>query len=375
MALNRRIFYATHAVGLAPNSSAVYTPIHGAQSAGLSTNYTLQNIQELGQINLYQLIELIPEIEVTLEKVLDGYPLMYHLATQGTIDGSLVGRSAQQAMCAVSVYTDTQSSASGVPTSSIECSGMFWGTSSFTFPVDRPFTESLTLVGNTRINKNVSPTFLPNFTNTDAPLSLAGSGGTQLRQHMIFFPVLTASGSTAYTLERSQTLDVNGQVNAFLTILPPDVVGISTSGTNDVFANTGDFGCHIQNITVTVNAGRDAVYELGKKFPYFRFMQFPLSVTTEITTIAGNLDTLQATEAGLDGQGNNVLNRTIKLRCLEGTWIDLGTQNKCQSVSFGGGNADGGNDNLTYSYITYNTYLVSHPQDPSNGQGSVRWPY
>lgn len=373
MAANRRIFYAGEAMGFAPNSTTTYTPVHGGQQVGINTNYTLQNVQELGQIALYQLIEMIPEIEITAEKVLDGYPLMYHLATQGTIDGSLVGRSNQQTMFAVSVFGDTQSAASGTPTSQIECSGMFWSQSSFNFSTDRPFTESLSLVGNTKTSKSSAYTFTPSFTNTDAPLAMAGSGGVQIRQDMIFYPIL--GSGYAGTLERSTALDINGQLNAFLTILPADLPGISSSGTNDISASTGDFGCHIQSASVSVSAGRDSILELGRKFPYFRFMNFPVQVTSEFSIIATNLDTNNATEAGIDGQGNNVINRTIKLRSKDGTWIDLGTQNKLQSVSFGGGNADGGNATLSYSYITYDAYLIAHPMDPSNGVGSVVWPY
>jgi hypothetical protein len=374
MAAPRRIFYATHAIGAAPLSSTNYAVIHGAQTAGVNTNYSLQNIQELGQVALYELIELIPEIEVTIEKVLDGYSPIYHLVTQGTTDGSLAGRSDQQAMIAMSVYGDTQSSASGTPVGQIEMSGMFWSQHSLSFPVDRPFMENCTLVGNNKINKTASPDFTPTFTNTDAPLALAGSGGVQIRNDMIFYPILNGAGYTG-GLETVTTLDVNGQSNAFLTILPPDIPGISASGTNDINATTGDFGCHIQNITASVNAGRDAILELGRKYPYYRFMSFPVAVTCEISIIATNVDNNIATEQGLDGLGDNLLNRTIKLRAREGSWLNLGTQNKCQSVSFGGGGADGGNSTLTYSYITYDQYYFAHPEDPSVLLGNIPYPY
>ncbi len=376
MPTNRRVIYATHAVGIAPLSATgtAYTSIHGLQSAGVNTNYTLENIQELGQLAIYQLVEQIPEIEATLEKVLDGYPLMYHLATQGVVDGSMIGRSNAQCMLALSVYGDTQTASSGTPTSQIECSGMWWSQSSFTFGTDRPFTESLTLVGNNKVNKSSLPDYLAAFTNTDAPFAAVGSGGVQLRRDMIFYPILAAADPN-FGKETSTALDVNNQLNAFLTILPPDITGISSSGTNFIQASTSDFNAHIQSITVSINAGRDSILELGRKFPYFRFVNFPVAVTTEVTVIASDCDLLAASEAGLDGQGNNTVNRTIKLRAREGTWIDLGTHNKCQSVSFTGGNADGGNVTTTYSFITYNDYLIAHPNDPSNGVGSVKWPF
>jgi hypothetical protein len=307
-----------------------------------------------------------------MEKVLDGNPLMFHLATQGVIDGSLVGRSNAQCMFAVSVYGDTQSAASGTPTSQIECSGLWFSQSGFTFTTDSTFKETLSAVGNNKANKTASPDYTPSFTNTDAPASLSGSGGVNFRKDMIFYPILGGSGYAA-GLETGSTLDVNGQLNAFLTILPPDIPGISTSGTNN-YVN-GDFQAHITSITCNVNAGRDSVLELGRRFPYFRFVNFPVAVNCEISVIASQTDPLTASEAGIDGQGNDIVNRTIKLRAREGTWINLGTTNKCQSVSYTGGNADGGNVTTTFSYITYNNYTVSHPSDPSNGSGGVIWPY
>ena len=197
---------------------------------------------------------------------------------------------------------------------------------------------------------------------------------------MVFYPILGGVGY-AGGLETTATMDVNGQLNAFLTILPTNINGISSSGTNDINASTGDLGCHVQSINVSVNAGRDSILELGRRYPYSRFMTFPCAVTTEISIIATDMDTLIAQEAGatltaaqalVNNQGDNTLYQTIKLRAKEGTWINLGTLNKCQSVSFGGGNTDGSNSILTYSYITYDNYFISHPSDPSPPS---TWPY
>jgi hypothetical protein len=277
-------------------------------------------------------------------------------------------------MFATSVFGDTQSASSGVPTSEISCSGLYWSDSGFTFGTDAPFQETISWIGNNKVAKSSSFDFLPQFTNNDAPLSLAGSGGVQIRKDMIFQPILNGVGY-AGGLETTTGLDTNGQLKAFLTILPPEVTGISASGTNDISPTTGDFGCHIQSINVSVAAGREAVLELGKKYPYFRFVNFPTAVTCEISIIGTQADVFNASEAGFDGQGNNTPYRTIKLRAREGLWIDLGTANKCTSVSMAGGDAGGGNVSLTYSYTNYNQYLISHPADPSVLNGNLVWPY
>lgn len=363
VSLNRRVYFPTHLIGFAPFQTNAYIAGHGVQTVGVNTNFTLEPILELGQSALYQLIEQIPEIEVSTEKVLDGSPLLYHLCTRGALDNSLFGRANQRCMFGMSVYGDTQNSSSGVPTSSIECSGMYWSQHSFTFGTDGPFKEALSLVGNNKLYKSSNYNFAPTgFLNTDAPLSLVGSGGVQLRRDLIFYPIL-GTGDPSRAKETSNTLDTNGQVNAFLTILPPDVQGISSSGTNDRIG--GDqFTAHLQSISTSINAGRDAILELGRKEPYFRFLTIPVTTTCEISTIATEADTISATELGNDGVGNNLTNRTIKIRSREGTWIDLGTQNKLQSVSFQGGGTDGGQVTSTYSYNTYNFYTVAHPQDP-----------
>ena len=39
--------------------------------------------------------------------------------------------------------------------------------------------------------------------------------------------------------------------------------------------------CHIQNITVSKNFGREQLLELGRKAPYHRFVSFPLNLRSK----------------------------------------------------------------------------------------------
>lgn len=362
---NRRIYYATQAFGIAPNSSNNYIQTHGVQSVGVNTNFTLDQVLELGQISLYQLVEQIPEIELTSSKVLDGYPLLMCLATNGAPSANLAGRSNQRFMGAISVYSDVQQSSSGTPVSQMVCSGMYFSQSSFSFNTDGNFTESFTAVGNNKAWLTSGFTFTPTYDNNDSPLSIAGSGGVNFRKDMIFYPIITGVGIPGYAQERTTTLDSNGQLIAFLTILPPDIPGISSSGTNDRDSG-GQFGAHVTSINTSVNLGRDSILELGRKEPYFRFANFPVEVSTDITITSTQGEMVNATELGTTSDGNNLVNRTIKLRAREGTFIDLGTKNKLSSLSYTGGDAGGGQVAVTYSYKTYNDYTVTHPRDPSN---------
>lgn len=368
---NRRIFFATQAIGIAPLGSDSYTAVHGAQRVGINTNFTLDQILELGQISVYQMVEQIPEIEVSATKVLDGYPLLLHLSTYGSPNASLVGRSNQRCSLAISIYSDNQSSATGVPVGQIVCSGLYFSQSSFNFTTDGTFQENWVAVGNNKSWLSSAFTFTPTFNNQDSPLSLADSGGVNIRKDMIFYPILTGSYMAGYSQERGTALDVNGQVIAFLTILPPDINGISSSGTNDRDSN-GQFGAHITSITCSTNVGRDAILELGRKEPYFRFANFPVEVTSEITIIGTDNDNIQATELGVRGDGNNLYDRSIRLRAREGTFIDLGIKNKLTGTTYGGGDTGGGQVSITYSYRTLNDYTVTHPQDPSP---TITYPY
>ena len=64
---NNRIFYACQAVGLKPmgNPTGDYKVAHGVQSVGITTNFNLEQAFELGQIQIYENIEGLPDVEVT----------------------------------------------------------------------------------------------------------------------------------------------------------------------------------------------------------------------------------------------------------------------------------------------------------------------
>jgi len=350
---NKRLFYAVYAAGIARDGSASYTPIHGLQSVGLTTTFNLEEVFEIGQVNIYEQIETLPDIEVTLEKVLDGYPPIYLLATQQGTSSSLVGRSVAKCSVALSIFNDTNDSASGTPNTEVNMSGMYVSSPSWNFPVDGNFTESLTLVGNHKQWKSAAFTFSGSiFNNLDQPLAVtSGVGGVNRREDLLFTPTGNAWTGTNYTILPA------GQYGG--------IPGISTSGTNDKTADV--YGAHIQNISVSTNLGRTNLNELGRKNPYFRYVEFPIEVTCEIECININGDQVSAAEDGVvPGSGTNLEDKRIKLVCREGTILDLGTRNKLASVSDTGGDATGGNRSMTFSFSNFNYLNVTHVQDPAS---------
>jgi hypothetical protein len=381
-ATNKRIFYAIEQVGIKADGGSYNwgdaDVVYGAQSVGITTNYNLVQAFELGQLAIYENIEEIPDVEVTLSKLLDGSPLMFHLSTQDASSPTLAGRSTAKCMFAMGIFPDTNESATGNPPSLVACSGMFVGSAGYNFPLDDNFTEDVTLVGNHKIWLNqpgygdtLATLPDPNFpgatrfaNNNDTP---PGTGGVNRRQDMQF-EFVTGSG-----------LDVNGMVaDPDATILPPEVFGISNSGTNEK-SNGIDFDAHLSNITVSVDFGREAINELGRKGPYHRFVTFPVEVSTEIEITATSGDVVSATEEGIYTTGagqcddlGNLKDRTIRISTCEGTRIYLGTKNKLASVNYTGGEAGGGNVSVSYSYTTFNDFTVLHPEDV-NSSGATWW--
>lgn len=359
-----RIFYAVHQVGMALIGTQSFTEVHGVQSIGITTNFNLEQVFELGQISLYENIENIPDVEVTMERVLDGYPLAYHLATQGSPSATLSGRSAAKTIVGLSIFDDTQDAASGTPVSECQMSGMFISSLTYTAPVEGNITESVTMVGNNKVWDTSAPfAFNGAFDDTDFPVAVAGSGGVNRREDVIFDMDIT--GATP--------LDINGSVADPVvtgsyrgTVLPQDIDGISSSGTNDRDSE-GNFAAHVQTITVSTDLGREELFELGRRGPYFRFVNFPIEVTCEIETLTTEGDKVSAIEDGIYGNGDNLLDRTIFVRFREGTTLDLGTKNKMSSVTYTGGDATGGNVSATYSYSNFNVLTVEAWHDPTPG--------
>ena len=364
---NNRIYYAVHQVGLkADGDIGAFTEVHGAQSVGMTTNFNLEQVFQLGELAIYENIEDIPDVEVSLSKVLDGYPPMYLLASTNATTPTLPARAKEKSIFGLAIFDDTLESATGAPGSVVECSGMFIGSVAYNFPLDDNFSEDITLVGNDKVwlndpkptNPNLStPSFSGAFDNLDSPI---GTGGVNRRENLTL------------TYDGGEGLDVNGMVaDSDSTILPPEVFGISTSGTNEKVS--GDFSAHLSSISVSTDLGRESINELGRKAPYDRSVTFPIEVTcdVEVTSISG--DMISATEEGIYTTGSdpcedggNLLDRTIRVATCEGTRIYLGIKNKLSSVNYTGGDAGGGNVSATYSFTTFNDFTVMHSGDPNS---------
>jgi hypothetical protein len=217
--------------------------------------------------------------------------------------------------------------------------GMYVSQVGYNFTADGNATETMTLVGNNKVRATGSFLF-SGFTSAHGVTSLspAAAEGVNRRQHMVMTGCLW----------------------------PTQIPGISSSGTNNAVTNSG-YSAHIQSVRVATNMGREQLLELGRREPFFRYVNFPTEVTTSIEVLATLDDGIQATEAGVLGGGNNLVDETIRVVMTEGLRINLGTKNRLQSVTWGGANAGsgGGNATCTYNYRNFNFLTVQHPSDPT----------
>ena len=381
---NKRIYFANQMVAFARDGSTGatrYYAAHGVQSVAVTTTFNLEQAFEVGQLSIYENIEGVPDIEITATKVLDGYPLLYHFATNegaGHAHGpTLAGRSSASCIMALGIWPDTADSAEGTLSQQMEASGLFCSSIGYNFPTEDNFTEDITLVGNNKawlsgnmtsfLNCASTPWALAaltgTFDNTDAPI---GTGGVQRRENLSFAPSGEVFSNPAYSAFTGWDY----------TRLPNEIPGVDASGWMSAKASNNE--AHISNISVSTDLGREDLFELGTRQPYTRPVTFPVEVTCDIEVLSVSGDLINAFADGCgDGIGcegikDNLSNQVIRIATCEGTRIYLGSKNKLASVNYGGGDAGGGNVTVTYSYTTFNDFTVIHPEDP-NASGDTWW--
>lgn len=320
---NNRVFWACHAVKVGDEA------VHGVQDVSINTSFNLEPVFELGQLEIYENIEGLPEVELTLSKVLDGYPLAYHLATQDSADDTLLSRTNEQFNVSLLVYPDTDTEAEGAAISDVFMSGMFVSSLTYTFPVEGNCTESVTFVGNDKV-WSTGATITSEF-GSDSP---AATDGVQRRENVIMG---SASGNASSTW-------------------PNLIEGIS-GGKNPEVGNS--YAARIQDVTITVNLGRTDLLELGRRKPYFKYANFPVTVETTINVTAGGDTPGDGVDA--DSETDNLTNETIIVVLSDGSIFDCGTKNKLQSVSYSGGGTDGGVVTIAYTFSNNNDLTVTSP--------------
>lgn len=370
MASNKRVFYACEGFQLQPVlvSGATKTPDaggyktpRGVQSVGMTTNFNLEKVFQLGQLALYENIEGNPEIEVTVNKVLDGTRPLFLTCLGGTHSKnslSIVEGQDNQVNMKFYIYPAYNNLGSGVPVSVLQCTGMYANSFTYTFPTDGNATEEVGMVGN---HKEWS------------------AGGSSVN---LYNSNSSGDGEIAKTIVRRWKFSND-------ECIFPTGSGAMRMITDDS-GNTA--APPLNNVTVSFDLGREPIYTLGTYDAYLRTVTFPVEISTEIETLASDGDFLNITPNTYgcvdSAEGNNFKpkNKPIKfVICGTGSTdkltLDLGGRNKLSSVSYGGGEAGGGNLTITYSFVTDNTFTMTAAgswttydalqYDPLTGEGFV----
>lgn len=368
MPTNNRIFYATQLINLNPQNSDgtlraggsnpdYYTP-RGVQSVGITTNFNLTEVFSIGQLEVYDQPEDLPDIEVTMNKVIDGTPLLYHLAmcgnnpVAGAVDKTLTEVGNNRVNFRLGIYADNSTAAVGTPDSYIECSGMYLSSFTYTLGVDDNFTEDVTFVGNSKV-----------WSDTGADFVEGAGDNTQ---------VFSGTGRSAPHVARRMNIDYQNST------FPEGSGGINRPGSTKGGAATDGDNPYYQSVTLSSDLGREEIRTLGRFDPYYRYISFPTEVTSEFEVVASEGDFLDASDfAGADACASTFTQleeKTIEIKvCAPADLEDssggthatsdltfkLGDKNKITSVNYGGGDAGGDNVNITYSFRNFNSFKIA----------------
>ena len=317
---NNRIFYACQAVAVKHRPYNTSTEawdagdieqLEGIQSVGINTNFNLEQIFELGQLEIYENVEGIPEVEVTIEKALDNKALVYHACS--TRNEKVTQTTQDRADVSIAIYPDSGNAdgVEGNQVAHVKATGMYVSSVSYTFSVDGNATESVTFVGNSKTwtaSDALNPEDTPD--GTAAP----GTGGVVRREDF----------------------------------------ALGTSTIPSTVSNAGK----LQSVTISSDFSREDILELGSFVPYYRAAGFPIEVSCEFEVVATDGDNVTVSEAG-----GNISDETIIIKAGNSSQyvFNLGTKNKLTSIAYGGGDAGGGNATITFGYINYNDLIVAGP--------------
>jgi len=333
-----RVFWAGESLAINQTVKGLHEPdaassvnVRGIQSVGITTTFNLEQVFQLGQLSVYEDVEDIPDIEISIERALNDDASLYILS--GATSGSTLTQN-QNVQCDLyfSVYPDTQDDAEDTaPVAQAHCSGMYVSSMSWTFPTDGNCTESFTFVGNGK--KWASSPAATTFDAGGLP-TLVDEAKVWRRQDITF------------------------------TTMPASVNAMD--GTTNL--------AKVTNASISIDLGREAINVLGKKLPYYRYVTYPVEVTCELEVLVR--DAASATGKKADGTnalvdpgggtGSNVEDEVIKFNGngrnvgngVDKQW-DLGTKNKLTGVTWGGGTTGGENASITFSYRNFNHFVYT----------------
>lgn len=326
-----RVFYACQAVGMAGTYGAEKY-IEGVQSVGINTTFDFEQSFELGVLTIYENIEGVPSVEVTMERNLVSgvQPLWNSISRIGrTAAGNTTNTTvpSEQVLSvgearpsvALQVYREntTLAAPAATGTFSVKMSGMYLSNYTLNVGVDGPATESLTLTGNDyKWEKATTNAIAGGPTTTTGSTSASGVVWKRQNVNQLSIP---------------EYLPVGGYV----------------------------LGSGLQSISVSIDFGREDIFELGKKNPYYKSPTYPVEVSTDIEFIETNTVTRDYGPANWTQDSTADVTRNTVLGFSVGDIaVFMGSGNRLTGTSTTGGDAGGGNATITFNYQTFNELAI-----------------
>lgn len=339
--VNQRVWWPVQSVAVGPfDASEEFNTLRGVQSFGLGVRLAQQFLKEVGNLSTYDAFEELPEVELTIEKVLDGFCPIYLACTDGAATADLAGRADRRCHLRASVHRDNQSKATANQIAELFCSGAYVSSVQYEFSVGGAQRETVGIVGNDAVWTTGSYVYTGyNSTHGVSSEVPAYSAGVARRQH--------------FDMTNSR--------------FPKDIPGINPStGVNPEVTIGGNtqFEVSFESITASANLGRQMAMELGRKGEYNRFVSFPVVVTSTFNFRSKGNPLLTVRRTGTMANEDNTTNQTILLVSEEGLTVDLGTKNRLTGMNRTGGDAgQQGDVMLSFTYENHDDLTVTHPAD------------
>lgn len=299
-----RVYYASHGVQVNGNT------VEGAQSAGVTANFTLEQAFQLGKINIYDNFVTDAEAGISVSKVLDGNDTIFKLFTESAHSCIADHASTQRDIRIAASNLDSATTLATGNQNCIQCTGAYLSSISYNIPVDGFATEEISFVADNK------------------------------------------SSSTG-------------------VVDPPDATTARVSYRQMVNLNSSDLpaevdGQNITNISFSTDYGREAMYKLGSFSPYFRFANFPFEVTVDFTVANTGIEDTAVALTGVTALSDGGLPAKTNIKVVldkseagNHGYEFSATGCRLTSVSQDGGDTGGGNASTTYSYTTFNEFCIS----------------
>ena len=297
---SNRIFYAVQ-------RAKVNDIQNGFQSISINASVDFEQVFELGCLDIYENLEGIPSAEVTAERA---------LPSTGVVGGvtqwiSLANAATSNSQNAYLYVMDDSLLGGGShsPSGVIQATDGYVSSYSVNMPVDGFATDTLTIVCDTLQWERSADGSICNPGDTNN----TGSDRVQYRNDYL---------STA----------------------------------------TQDLG--IQNVSFSVDIGREDLFELGKKSPFFRAATYPIEVTSDFEVLAnataarfGPFGTKASDPSAAASKLSFTRNQTTDITQdlhVQFNGYNMGSGCRLVGTNYAGGDAGGGNATITFSYLGYN---------------------